>query len=121
MNFSASPLGLPLYVADPLVCVPQSFSSGLFNYSLCFNLCYLPVSTSAEWLPVCWDCKGSNDFDIVKNLFLNFFFLFFAVSSDDYLLEVNAKRDAILLLFSLSNLSSLSLSLFPFLRSGVQM
>ena len=35
---------------------------------------YLPVLTSVKWLPVCWDCKGSNDFDIVKNLF--FFFLF---------------------------------------------
>ena len=121
MNFSASPLGLPLYVADPLACVSQSFSSGLFNYSLCFNLCYLPVSTSAEWLPVCLDCKGSNDFAIVKNLFLNFFFLFFAVSSVRLPLVVNTKRDLILLLFSLSKLSSLSFSLFPFLRSGVQM
>ena len=121
MNFSASPLGLPLYVADPLACVSQSFSSGLFNYFLCFNLCYLPCLTSVKRLPVCWDCKGSNDFDIVKNLFLNFFFSFFAVSSDDYLIEVNAKRDLIILLFSLSNLSSLSFSLILFLRSGVQM
>ena len=61
---------------------------------------YLPVLTSVKWLPVCWDCKGSNDFDIVKNLF---FFLFFAVSSIHLPFPVNTKKDNLLLLFSLSN------------------
>ena len=39
----------------------------------------LPFLTSVKRLPVCWDCKGSNDFDIVKNLFFFFFFLFVAL------------------------------------------
>ena len=76
MNFSASPRGLPLYVADPLACVPSLFRLVCLAKLAVSILFVLPFLTSVKWLPVCYDCKGSNDFDIVKNLFFFFSFCF---------------------------------------------
>jgi hypothetical protein len=51
-----------------LVCLANSAVSILF---------VLPFLTSVKWLPVCWDCKGSNLIYIVKNFISFFSFCFF--------------------------------------------
>jgi hypothetical protein len=72
----------------------------------CFNLVCFASLTSVKWLPVCWDCKGSNLIYIVKLFIFLFFFLFIPFKEIRLPFPVNTKRDNLYSFISLSNLSS---------------
>jgi hypothetical protein len=76
-----------------LVCLANSAVSILF---------VLPFLTSVKWLPVCWDCKGSNLIYIVKNIF-SFFLFAFSLFRVCFHLQVTQKQDNLYTFISLSN------------------
>ena len=110
MNFSNRLAGL-LYMLQllsfpfPLVLYPPGFCSGIPSFQSCLSLNKLRLLNS----PFVWDCKGRNLFVIVK-LFCFYFFKAFKPQK-----PVCSTSTAIF-----QNLFTLSFSLFPFLRSGLQ-
>ena len=80
MNFSASPHGLPFICCSAFQYVfPSLFGLVCLTDLALFQSCFICLSASADQLPVCWDCKGKNLFNVVK-FFLKLFFLFSSVS-----------------------------------------
>ena len=79
MNFSAPPRGSPSYMLQCYFSYvfPSLSCLVCLTYLALFQSYFIRLLTSANQLPVCWDCKGKNLFNVVK-LFFAFFFLFFS-------------------------------------------
>ena len=113
MNFSAVPHGCLLYVATDLLLFP----AGLFRPAIClvnqsFQSCFF-FSSSAAKIPVLFGMAKVVIFLTLSSFYLNFFL--FVLQSENQILKGQHYYTQLF-----KSTFSISLSLFPFLRSGMQ-
>jgi hypothetical protein len=114
MNFSALTSRRPLYVAMLLSLILQVFFFlSPFRSFHCFSLVILKRLRRLSVSRFCWDCKGRNLF-----IFVKLFIFYFSGVVKLFKTQTNLNRFLFFTRLSKSLLSSISL--FPFLRSGMQ-